>query len=52
MTTRRAWARGQSLIEYAVLVSAVILGTVWAVDFSYKAFVRNAEEIEETEILF
>ena len=52
MMARRHTTAGQSLIEYAVLVSAVILGVVAAVNLTYSAFVEQAQDIERTEIVF
>jgi len=43
---------GQSMIEYAILVSAVILGVMAAANVAYKAFVGHAQAIERTQIIF
>ena len=43
---------GQSLIEYAVLVAAVILGVSVAANVVYRHFVGNAQAIEERSIVF
>ena len=52
-TSRRVKVRrGQALIEYAVLVSAVILGMVAAVNLTYRVFSEQAQDIEEHEIVF
>ena len=45
-------ADGQSIIEYAVLVSAVILGVIAAANVAYKAFAGHAQAIERTQIIF
>ena len=43
---------GQALVEYAVLVGAVVLGATVAVKFAYQAFVAQAQDIEKKEIVF
>ena len=45
-------SRGQSLIEYAVLVAAVIVGVIAAAHVSYRAFVGHAQTIERDAIVF
>lgn len=45
-------ARGQSLIEYAVLVAAVTLGVLAAAHLSYRAFVGQAQAVEKTYVVF
>ncbi len=44
--------RGQSIIEYAVLMAAVTLGVLAAAHLSYRAFVGQAQEIEKHEVVF
>ena len=41
------WPRGQSLLEYAVLVAAVVSALVLMSDYVRKAFNAHAEAIEE-----
>lgn len=49
---RRRGAAGQSLIEYAVLVSAALLGVMAIANLTYRTFVFQAQDIERTEIVF
>ncbi len=44
--------RGQSMIEYAVLVAAASLAVVAAANFVYRAFTGHAQRIEEHEMVF
>lgn len=44
--------RGQSLIEYAVLVSAVALGVVAAASICYKHYVGHAQRTERWFTVF
>lgn len=48
----RGRARGQALIEYAVLVAAVTLGVVGTANLVYNAFTAHAQEIEDTQLVF
>ena len=50
MTCRAA--RGQSLIEYTVLVSAVILGVMVAARVCYTTFVGHAQRTEQYYTVF
>mgnify|MGYP001619326684 CR=1 FL=1 len=44
--------RGQSIVEYAVLISAVAFG-VWVVSGKvYRSFVAQAQQIEKQEYVF
>ena len=43
---------GQSLVEYAVLAAAVIVGVMAVVNLTYQAFVRQATDIEREEVVF
>lgn len=49
---RERQAGGQSLIEYAVLVSAALLGVMLIANLTYRTFVGQAQEIEEKEMVF
>ena len=44
--------RGQSVIEYAVLVAAVSLGVMAAAGLVNRAFTGHAQAIEESQVLF
>lgn len=44
--------RGQSMIEYAVLIAAVTLGVAMAADLAYKAFLGKAQQIEREVTVF
>jgi len=40
------------LIEYAILVAAVIVGVIAAARVSYRAFVGHAQMIERQSVVF
>lgn len=44
--------RGQSFVEYAVLVSAAILATVLVAGLAHRAFVGQAQDIEQNAMVF
>jgi len=52
MVRRMACRRGQSIIEYAVLVAAVVMGVAAAAKVAYNTFVAHAQTIEQKEMLF
>ncbi len=54
MATQRSLMRhkGQTLIEYAVLVAAVTLGVTIAATAAYRAFVGRAQDIEQNQMVF
>ena len=52
MIIRSRRVKGQSLIEYAVLVSAVTFGAMLAANVAYRAFAGHAQEIERNELVF
>ena len=44
--------RGQSLLEYAVLIAAVVLGVSTAGHFLYERFVEHASRVERNHMIF
>ena len=48
----RVGRRGQSLIEYAVLVSAALLGVIAIASLTYRTFVFRAQDIEQNQVVF
>lgn len=48
-TSRRG---GQALIEYAILVGAIIVGVAAAASIVYRSFAGQAQGIERNEIVF
>ncbi len=44
--------RGQALIEYAILVGAIIVGVAAAASVVYRSFSGQAQSIERNEIVF
>ncbi|GEM_PF-5103780 len=44
--------RGQSVMEYAVLLAAVSLGVMLAAKVAYKAFTGHAQRIEQSQTVF
>ena len=44
--------RGQSLLEYAILLSAVVVGVMIAAKVTQQSFIKQAQEIERSEIVF
>ena len=43
---------GQALIEYAILVGAIIVGVAAAANVIYRSFSGQAQSIERNEIVF
>lgn len=44
--------RGQALIEYAILVGAIIVGVAAAASVVYRSFSGQAQSIERSEVVF
>ena len=44
--------RGQSLMEYAVLLAAVSLGVMVAAKVAHRAFTGHAQRIEQSQTVF
>ncbi len=50
---RDGWGkRGQSFVDYVVLISAVAMAVALVGGFAHKAFVAQAQDIETKGILF
>ena len=52
MSRRCRSAAGQALIEYAILVSAAVLGISVIVNLTYKTLVDHSQTIERDEMIF
>ena len=48
----RQFVRGQSLIEYAILVGAIILAVSLTARMFYDRFVDHAQRIEQKNVVF
>lgn len=44
--------RGQSIMEYAILIAAVSFGVIVAARVAYKAFTGHAQRIEQSQTVF
>ncbi len=44
--------RGQSILEYVVLIAAVATGVSLAANLAYKAFAENAQDVQSKQLLF
>jgi len=52
MRQRLMTRHGQSILEYAVLVSAVAIGVAAVTSIAYKAFTSQAQQVEQQVMVF
>ena len=52
MRQRLVTRGGQSILEYAVLVSAVAIGVAAVSSLAYRAFVSQAQQVEQEKMVF